>query len=118
MQLDDMQIDPKQLEILAAIVDSGGFTDGAARLAKSQPALSRIVAAMKARLGSKLVHPAKRPLQPSELCLRLADEGRRILQASEAASRAVQSFRAGKVGAVRIGVWACFMQKTRRSIQQ
>lgn len=104
-----MKIDPRQLEILAAIVDSGGLTDGAASLAKSQPSLSRTVAALEARLGTRLFHPGKRPLQPTELCLHLAGEGRRILQAGEAAAEAVQSFRAGKAGAVRIGGTPVFM---------
>ncbi|MGV8987026.1 MAG: LysR family transcriptional regulator [Cypionkella sp.] len=36
-----MNIDPRQLEILAAIMQAGGMTEGAARLGKSQPSLSR-----------------------------------------------------------------------------
>ena len=104
-----MKIDPRQLEILAAIVDSGGLTDGAAALAKSQPSLSRSVALLEARIGAPLFQPHKRPLQPTELGLRLAQEGRRILQASSAASDAVQGFRAGRAGSVRIGGTPVFM---------
>ena len=104
-----MKIDPRQLEILAAIVDSGGLTDGAALLAKSQPSLSRSVALLEARLGARLFHPGKRPLQPTDLGARLAEEGRRILQASAAAADAVQSYRAGRAGAVRVGGSPVFM---------
>lgn len=104
-----MKIDPGQLEIIAAIVDCGGLTEGAEFLGKSQPSLSRTVAALEARLATPLFHQGKRPLQPTELGLRLAEEGRRILHASAAAAQAVQSFRAGKSGAVRMGGTPVFM---------
>jgi DNA-binding transcriptional LysR family regulator len=104
-----MKIDPRQLEILAAIVDSGGLTEGAASLAKSQPSLSRTVAQLEARLGTPLFHPGKRPLQATELGVRLAEEGRRILQAGQAAADAVDSYRAGRAGAVRVGGSPVFM---------
>jgi DNA-binding transcriptional LysR family regulator len=104
-----MKIDPRHLEVLAAIVDSGGLTEGATSLARSQPSLSRTVASLEARLGTRLFHSGKRPLQPTELGLRLAEEGRRILQASTAAAEAVHSFRAGKAGAVRVGGTPVFM---------
>jgi DNA-binding transcriptional LysR family regulator len=95
--------------VLAAIVDCGGLTEGAAFLGKSQPSLSRTVAMLEGRLGTALFHPGKRPLQATELGLRLAEEGRRILQASGAASAAVTSWRAGKAGAVRMGGTPIFM---------
>ena len=104
-----MKIDPSQLEVLAAIVDCGGLTEGATLLGKSQPSLSRTVAMLEARLGSPLFQPGKRPLQATELGLRLAEEGRRILQASSAASAAVASWQAGKAGAVRMGGTPIFM---------
>lgn len=104
-----MKLDPRQLEVLAAIVDSGGLTDGATLLAKSQPSLSRTVAALEARIGTPLFHPNRRPLQPTELGLRLAEEGRRILQASTAASESIARFRAGRAGAARIGGTPVFM---------
>ncbi len=104
-----MKIDPRTLEILAAIVDSGGLTDAAAAIGKSQPSLSRSIAALESRLGAPLFQPGKRPLQPTEFCLRLAEEGRRIRVASAAAAQAVQSYRAGKSGAVRVGGTPVFM---------
>ncbi len=104
-----MKLDPRQLEILAAIVEAGGLTEGAARLGKSQPSLSRTVAALEARLGSPLFVPGRRPLQPTELGARLAEEGHRILQAGQAAAQTVQSFKAGKAGAVRMAGTPVFM---------
>ncbi|MEO1746662.1 MAG: LysR family transcriptional regulator, partial [Pseudomonadota bacterium] len=36
-----MKMDPRHLEILAAIVDEGGLTEGAVALGKTQPSVSR-----------------------------------------------------------------------------
>ncbi len=104
-----MKLDPRQLEVLAAIVDSGGLTDGAAALGKSQPSLSRTVAQLEERIGSPLFQPNRRPLQPTELGSMLAEEGRRILRANASASEIVQQYRAGRSGVVRIGGTPIFM---------
>jgi DNA-binding transcriptional LysR family regulator len=104
-----MKLDPRQLEVLAAIVDSGGLTEGAASLGKSQPSLSRTVAQLEARLGTPLFIPGRRPLQPTELGTMLADEGRRILQANASAAEIVRNYRAGRSGVVRIGGTPIFM---------
>ena len=46
-----MKIDPRHLEIISAIVDEGGLTEGAEALGKSQPSLSRSIALLEARIG-------------------------------------------------------------------
>jgi DNA-binding transcriptional LysR family regulator len=104
-----MKIDPHLLEILAAIADHGGLTEGAAALGKSQPSLSRSMAQLEARIGAPLFLPGRRPLQPTELGALLADEGRRIRRATAAAAGAVTLYRAGRAGAVRIGGTPLFM---------
>ncbi len=104
-----MKLDPRQLEVLAAIVDAGGLTEAARNLGKSQPSLSRSISTLEHRVGAALFQPGKRPLQPTELCQRLADEGRRIGMANAAASQTVQAYRAGKSGAVRVGGTPIFM---------
>lgn len=104
-----MKLDPRQLEVLAAIVDSGGLTEGAISLGKSQPSLSRTVAQLEERIGSPLFHPNRRPLQPTELGSILAEEGRLILRANLAAGEIVQRYRAGRTGVVRVGGTPIFM---------
>lgn len=105
----DMKLDPRQLEVLAAIVDGGGLTDGADALGRSQPSLSRTVALMEARVGAALFQPGRRPLLPTELGLMLAEHGRRIRAAGQAAGEAVDRWRAGRSGAVRAGGTPVFM---------
>ncbi|MBV6659143.1 MAG: LysR family transcriptional regulator [Devosiaceae bacterium] len=104
-----MKFDPRHLEILAAIVDRGGLTEGADALGKSQPSVSRTVAQLEARVGTPLFEKQKRPLQPTELCLALAAEGRKVLTASQAASDTVRRYLDGRSGLVRVGGTPIFM---------
>ncbi|MEM1076255.1 MAG: LysR family transcriptional regulator [Pseudomonadota bacterium] len=105
-----MKIDPRHLEIIAAVVDHGGLTEGAVALGKSQPSVSRSLSMLEERLGIQLFAPNKRPLQPTGLCLLLAQEGRKILQAGSAASAVVTQHRHGKSGAVRLAGPPIFME--------
>ena len=97
-----MKIDPRHLEILAAIVDHGGLTEGALALGESQPSVSRSLSILEDRLGIALFQAKRRPLQPTEFCLRLAEEGRIIRAAGATASTVVQQFKGGLRGAVRV----------------
>ncbi|MBO9448318.1 LysR family transcriptional regulator [Ruegeria sp. R14_0] len=104
-----MKLDPRHLEILAAIVEAGGLTEGAALLGKSQPSVSRSVSLLEDRVGEPLFQPTRRPLQPTELGLALAQEGQRILDAGRQASRLVDEYRQGLAGAIRVAGTPIFM---------
>ncbi|WP_170474093.1 LysR family transcriptional regulator [Ruegeria arenilitoris] len=105
-----MKIDPRHLEIIAAVVDQGGLTEGATLLGKSQPSVSRSLSMLERRLGINLFQPGRRPLQPTQTCLLLAHEGRKILQAGEAASGVVLHYQRGTNGAVRLAGPPIFME--------
>jgi DNA-binding transcriptional LysR family regulator len=104
-----MKIDPRHLQLLAAIVDKGGLTEGAERLGKSQPSVSRTLSDLEKRVGEPLFHPGRRPLQPTELGLALAEHGAEILRASELAEGLVDRVQSGKSGAVNVGGTPFFM---------
>lgn len=104
-----MKLDPRHLEILAAIVEAGGLTEGADLLGKSQPSVSRSVSLLEDRVGEPLFLPTRRPLQPTELGLALAQEGKKILEASRHASNLVDEHRQGLSGAVRVAGTPIFM---------
>ena len=104
-----MKIDPRHLEILAAIVDEGGLTEGAEALGKSQPSVSRTLGQLEARIGQPLFKPGRRPLQPTELGMALAEQGRSILKADKTASDIVDRYRLGQSGLVRVGGTPIFM---------
>ncbi|MEL6582833.1 MAG: LysR family transcriptional regulator [Pseudomonadota bacterium] len=104
-----MQIDPRHLSLLAAIVDAGGVSEAATRIGKSQPSLSRSVSLLEARLGADLFEKGKRPLRPTELGLALADEGRTIARATEAAAQTARNHTSGRAGTIRVGGTPVFM---------
>ena len=104
-----MKIDPNHLHILSAIIEAGGLGEGALAVNKSQPSVSRTIAALEARLGFRLFEKGKRPLRPTEPCLLLAEQGRIIAQASEKAAQAVTQYSGGKSGTARIAGTPIFM---------
>ena len=63
----------KQLRVLQAVAEAGSFSAAAARLNYTQPAVSRIVAALERELGAVLVERQSRPV-------RLTDAGAALLR--------------------------------------
>ncbi|MGR9432572.1 LysR family transcriptional regulator [Rhizobium leguminosarum] len=104
-----MKIDERHLVQLAAVVKTGGVTEGAALLGLSQPAVSRTLSMLEARIGEPLFIKGRRPLQPTPLGRALADHGQTMLSASRKASDVVESFRVGRSGVVRVGGTPFFM---------
>jgi DNA-binding transcriptional LysR family regulator len=104
-----MKIDERHLIQLAAVVKTGGATEGAALLGLAQPAVSRTLSMLEKRLGEPLFHRGRRPLQPTPLGRSLAEHGLVMLAASRKASDLVESFRVGKSGVVRVGGTPFFM---------
>lgn len=104
-----MKIDERHLIQLAAVVKTGGVTEGAALLGLAQPAVSRTLSMLEKRLGEPLFVRGRRPLQPTPLGLSLAEHGLVMLAASRKASDLVDSFRIGKSGVVRVGGTPFFM---------
>ncbi|MEM1361799.1 MAG: LysR family transcriptional regulator [Pseudomonadota bacterium] len=104
-----MKLDPRHLEIIAAIVDEGGVTEAARAMNKSQPSLSRTLSQVESRLEAALFEPGRRPLQPTALGADLAEQGRRIRASVKAAEEVVRGYRDGSAGSVRIGGTPFFM---------
>lgn len=104
-----MKLDPRHLEMLFAIVDRGGLTEGAEMLGKSQPSVSRSLAMLERRVGAPLFEPGKRPLQPTELGQALANEGRKVFLAGRESSALLARFQQGKSGAVRVAGTPVFL---------
>lgn len=98
-----MIIDPRHLMQLSAVVETGGLTEAAALLGTSQPAISRMLAALEARLGEPLILRDRRPLQPTELGRVLAEQGDVIRLAARRSAEAADALRRGERGTVRIG---------------
>jgi DNA-binding transcriptional LysR family regulator len=104
-----MRLNERHLIQLAAVLDSGGVTEAAAMLGLSQPAVSRSLSMLEARVGQPLFLRGRRPLQATPLGQQLAAHGRAMLAAARKASDAVESFRSGSSGLVRVGGVPFFM---------
>jgi DNA-binding transcriptional LysR family regulator len=98
-----MKFDERHLVQLAAVVQAGSVTGGAALLGTTQPAISRTIALLEKRLGEPLFIKGRRPLQPTPLGRAMADHGQAMLAAARKASETVERFRRGEAGVVRIG---------------
>jgi len=104
-----MKLDPRHLEMLFAIVEKGGLSEGAELLGKSQPSVSRSLSMLEQRIGAALFEKDRRPLRPTELGLALAAEGRKIHEAGRSSSDILAQYRDGKSGAVKVGGTPFFM---------
>ncbi len=104
-----LQIDPRHLLQIWAIVDAGGMSEAAAILGMTQPGLSRTIAYLEKRLGEPLFLRNRRPMEPTPLCRDLADLGAAVRRASVRASDVAESFRRGERGDIRIGGTPFFM---------
>ena len=104
-----MKLSETHLIQLSAVVDAGSVSKGAAALGLSQPALSRSLAQLEARVGKPLFVRDRRPLQATPLGVQLAAHGRRILAESRRATEVVQSLLRGTRGLVRVGGVPFFM---------
>lgn len=104
-----MKIDEKHLVQLAAVVAAGGVVEGATLLGLTQPAVSRTLALLEKRVGEPLFVKGRRPLQPTPLGRELAQHGMAVIAASRKAAEAIDGFRLGRSGVVRVGGTPYFM---------
>lgn len=74
-----------ELAVFVAVLEAGSLAAAARRLGRSAPAVTRILSALEARVGARLIERTTRKLAPTEAGRRLADEARRVLSAYEAA---------------------------------
>ena len=98
-----MKLDPKHLAQLSVIVEAGSFQAAANRLGATQPALSRTMKALEARLGASLFQKEGRRAVPTSLAQRLARNGIAIRLAEEQAGVVAEQAASGAIGELRIG---------------
>jgi DNA-binding transcriptional LysR family regulator len=77
-----------ELAVFVAIIDAGSLAAAARRLRRSPPAVSRALAGLEERLGTRLVERTTRSLAPTEAGRVLADRARGLLADFEEAMQA------------------------------
>ncbi|WP_170574880.1 LysR family transcriptional regulator [Ruegeria atlantica] len=98
-----MLIDPRHLEQLAVIVDVGTLQQAAVQIGTSQPALSRMISTLEARIGMPLFERSTRPLTPTAIGLELSHQGRAIRTARLRAMETVDFGAKGFFGVLKLG---------------
>ncbi len=85
-----MALSVDDLSLLVEIVESGSFSQAAARRRWSQPQVSQRVAALEGQLGVQLFARHRRGATPTPACLTFLPSARQALAAIEAGRQAVQ----------------------------
>lgn len=98
-----MKLDPRHLAQLSVVVEAGSFQSAADRIGVTQPALSRNMRTLEARLNAPLFRREGRRSIPNALGLRLARNGLAIRLAEEEASVVADQTSKGATGELRIG---------------
>ena len=62
-----------ELTVFLAVLDSGSLAGAARRLRRSPPAVTRIIAGLEQRAGTRLIERTTRALAPTDAGLRLAE---------------------------------------------
>jgi DNA-binding transcriptional LysR family regulator len=96
----------KQLRVLQAVAELGSFSAAADRLDYTQPAISKIVAALEHELGTTLVDRGIRPLQLTEAGSALVQRAGAAFEQIAAAELEVEAIANLSAGRLRIGTFS------------
>jgi LysR family transcriptional regulator, low CO2-responsive transcriptional regulator len=96
-------IDLRRLRVLWQVVQSGGVTAAAEQLAVSQSDVSFHIKQLERELGLALFARQGRQVVPTEAGLMVARSSQAVLNDMYSLQRAVEDFREGRAGAIRLG---------------
>ncbi|WP_212769890.1 LysR family transcriptional regulator [Thalassovita mangrovi] len=96
----------QHLDILIDVVELGTFSAAAEKARLSQPAVSQQIQQLERYFGARLVERCGRKVQPTDVGRLVLQSAHRIHDELETVQDAVQPFRAGSAGRVRIGTGA------------
>jgi DNA-binding transcriptional LysR family regulator len=98
------------MAIFVRVVEAGGFSRAADRLGISKSAVSKQVAKLEDRLGTRLLNRTTRQFSLTEVGTRLFERGQRIIAEAEAAEAEAGSLQVHPSGTVRISAGVSFGQ--------
>src|SRR5919201_4543452 len=97
-------MDTRQLAAFCEVVERRSFSQAAARLGVTQPAVSLQIRSLEQRLGHKLVDRSGRRVEPTEAGMRLYQSARRMLQLEGELLEGLASAGSGELqGTLRLG---------------
>ncbi|CAN5190656.1 LysR family transcriptional regulator [soil metagenome] len=96
------------LQLFVRVVETGSFSKGAADLALTQPTATKLVAALEARLGARLVHRSTRGVTPTEVGAAYYDKCKSVLRELEEADNLAALMQSRVQGSLRISTSVAF----------
>jgi DNA-binding transcriptional LysR family regulator len=96
------------METFVRVVESGSFSAAARQLCIGQPAISKSVAQLEARLGVRLLMRSSRGLVPTEAGQHFYDRARSVIECADDAERVARGVGAGLEGRLRVSAGSTF----------
>src|SRR5690606_23561193 len=97
-----MQDQLAAMAVFASVIEAGSFSQAARQLSLSKSAVSKAVARLEDRLGTRLINRTTRKLSPTEAGRSFYEGCRRMLLEAEAAERAVTHLTDAPRGVLRV----------------
>jgi DNA-binding transcriptional LysR family regulator len=97
-----------EMEAFVQVVEHGGFTDAARKMALSKSAVSKHVSALEARLAVRLLNRTTRRVSPTEVGLAYYDRVRAVLAGARDADSMVTAMQAVPTGSLRVSAPVTF----------
>lgn len=96
------------METFVSVMEAGSFSAAARRLKLGQPAVSKTIAQLEARLGTPLLMRSTRGLTPTDAGQRFYEHARRAIEAADDAEQAARTSAAGLSGVLRVSAATTF----------
>ncbi|VVE87208.1 LysR family transcriptional regulator [Pandoraea bronchicola] len=96
------------METYVSVVEAGSFSAAAKRLKLGQPAVSKSVAQLEARLGVRLLLRSTRGLTPTDAGQRFYEHARRAIEEADLAEQMVRDMSTGLSGVLRVSAAVTF----------
>ncbi|MBD1554447.1 LysR family transcriptional regulator [Pseudomonas typographi] len=96
------------METYVSVVEAGSFSAAAKRLKLGQPAVSKSIAQLEARLGARLLLRSTRGLALTDAGQRFYEQARRAIEAVECAEQVVRNASTGLSGVLRVSAAVTF----------
>ncbi len=97
-------MDPRLLHQLATVIELGSLSRAAQRLNVTQPTLTRNIRIIEDRVGSPVLRRGRYGVTPTEIGQRLAEQGHAVGDLMNAADMAVDLWKSGLSGELRVGI--------------